>query len=346
MDKVIRAPYVKVGWQGTTLYVGFGSIQQVITEPLLQDALLSALDMWSAPHTEAEVRGVMRESHQPHVARDAVEMLLAGNYLMRVGDYMPNERYSRHRLYYALCGARPELAQNKLDGATVALVGCGGIGNVVSSLLVAAGVGEILLLDDDIVETSNLTRQVMFTEADVERPKTSALADRLRERNTTVKVTTVCDRASTSTLETLGKPDLLILSADASGVLPLVNSHCIRNSISFLHVCYVEDVAVWGPLVIPGQTGCWSCNSIVADDRHHSGSLSALTARIAEGYQPPSFGPINALASSMAAMDAIKYLTGTGRPASLGRRVGIWTDDLRLEYQECPRNSNCAICAR
>ena len=159
-------------------------------------------------------------------------------------------------------------------------------------------------------------------------------------------ITAICERATPATLDALGQPDLIVLSADAKGVLPMVNDHCVRNGIPFLHVCYVEDIAVWGPLVVPGNTGCWSCNQLVAEDSPQSAPLATLSNRIAEGYQPPSFGPVNALASSMAAMDAIKHLTGTGRPASLGRRVGLWTHALRLEYQECPKNPNCPVCTR
>lgn len=308
MEKLVRAPYVKTGFQGSTLYLGFGSIQQVIDDPQLQNAIMNSLQRWGTPHTRKEIQGMLEADHEPATSREAIHILTRGRYLLRACDYDRSQRYSRHHLYYTLSESPPLEAQARLGAATVALVGCGGIGNVVSSLLVAAGVGRLILLDDDMVEESNLTRQLMFTESDVGWAKTSALADRLSERNKAVSITAICDRATPATLEALGPPDLLILSAGAKGILPMVNDHCVRNDISFLHVCYVEDIAAWGPLVIPEHTGCWSCNRLVAEDDPGSPHLAAVAAQLASSYQPPSFGPINALASSMATVPAFLWV--------------------------------------
>lgn len=57
-------------------------------------------------------------------------------------------------------------------------------------------------------------------------------------------------------MPTLPKADLIVLSADSSGTTELVNAHRVTTGQVWLNVCYVNDIAVWGPLVIPGVTGC------------------------------------------------------------------------------------------
>src|SRR6056300_1632952 len=72
--------------------------------------------------------------------------------------------------------------QQELARARVALVGCGGLGNLVALYLAAAGVGFIRLIDNDVVDVSNLPRQIAFTEANIGKIKAYALADAMAER--------------------------------------------------------------------------------------------------------------------------------------------------------------------
>ena len=83
-----------------------------------------------------------------------------------------------------------------LAGSRVVLLGCGGIGSLVAITLATAGVGELILVDGDHVEPSNLTRQFLFTEADVGLPKAEVLARKLRRRNSSCQVRpVVCEVA-------------------------------------------------------------------------------------------------------------------------------------------------------
>jgi adenylyltransferase/sulfurtransferase len=94
------------------------------------------------------------------------------------------ERYARHIVLRDIGGP----GQRKLKGAKVCVIGAGGLGAPLLLYLAAAGVGELHIVDDDMVSASNLQRQVLFGEADLGRPKTQAAADALRRLNPHVRV--------------------------------------------------------------------------------------------------------------------------------------------------------------
>src|SRR5580658_5026930 len=97
-----------------------------------------------------------------------------------------SDRYNRQRILPQIGGD----GQRRLAEARVLLIGCGALGSVLAELLVRAGVGFMRLVDRDLVELSNLQRQVLFDEQDARReaPKSVAAAERLRQINSTVTV--------------------------------------------------------------------------------------------------------------------------------------------------------------
>ncbi|MGE4374966.1 MAG: ThiF family adenylyltransferase, partial [Methanoculleus sp.] len=95
------------------------------------------------------------------------------------------ERYSRQ---IALLG---EEAQERLSKARLAIVGAGGLGCPVALYLAAAGVGEIRLIDGDLVDMTNLNRQVLHTESDIGRPKVESAAAKLRAQNPGIRVAAI-----------------------------------------------------------------------------------------------------------------------------------------------------------
>ena len=94
------------------------------------------------------------------------------------------ERYARHLVLREVGGQ----GQQRLKAASVLIVGAGGLGAPAALYLAAAGIGRIVLADADVVDTSNLQRQVIFRDADVGRRKVEAAADQLRALNPHVHV--------------------------------------------------------------------------------------------------------------------------------------------------------------
>ncbi|MFD6949581.1 MULTISPECIES: hypothetical protein [unclassified Nocardiopsis] len=107
----------------------------------------------------------------------------------------------------------------------------------------------------------------------------------------------------------------------------------------------VRDRALWGPLVVPGATGCWDCQQLTARPPEDGAELADLVARVNGRYQAPSNGPVNMLASFLAALDVLRHLGGFGTPAALNRRVGVWSHDPALDRQAAERDPACATCA-
>ncbi len=244
-----------------------------------------------------------------------------------------------------MSGASPREVQARLRGRHVLLLGCGGIGNVIAIALATAGLGRLTLVDDDIVELSNLTRQFMFTERDVGGSKVDLLSTALRQRSRCTEVQPI-SRAihRMQDLEELPHADLIVVSADSPGIVELVNQFCIVHAVPFLNVCYINDIAVWGPFVIPHETGCWSCQDILATPNGLGQQSAEAISRINARYRVPSFAPVNLLASSLALLDILMHLGDYGCVKSLSKRIGLWTHDLHFEVQDCRRNPDCRVC--
>ncbi len=99
-------------------------------------------------------------------------------------------RFARHIVLPEVGGA----GQVALSKAHIAIIGCGGIGSPALQYLAAAGVGRLTLVDDDVVDASNLQRQTIFAEADIGRPKAEAAADWVRRFDGAIKVHAVVER--------------------------------------------------------------------------------------------------------------------------------------------------------
>lgn len=165
------------------------------------------------------------------------------------------KRYARH-LVLPEIGAE---GQSKLKAASVLVVGVGGLGVPAAVQLAAAGVGRIGLLDGDTVEASNLQRQFIFSEADVERKKAEAAAERLRQVNPNVHVASYDVRLSSdNALDFIGEYDVVI---DATDNLPsryLISDACVMLSKPDVYAsaqAFDGQVSVFYPPLGP----CYRC---------------------------------------------------------------------------------------
>ena len=134
-------------------------------------------------------------------------------------------RFARHIVLPELGGA----GQVALAAAHVVLVGCGGIGSPVLQYLAAAGVGQLTLIDRDVVDLSNLQRQTIFAEADIGRPKAEAAADWVRRFDGALKVTAHAGTVGGDNAETLLEGATLVLDGSDNFATRLtVSDTCVR----------------------------------------------------------------------------------------------------------------------
>ena len=118
------------------------------------------------------------------------------------------------------------------------MVGCGALGTVQATLLVRAGVGEIVLIDRDYVETSNLQRQWLFEEADVERamPKAAAAAERLRKANSSCRIhAEVKDMTPQNAAALLTPADAILDGADNFAARYLLNDVAVKTKTPWIY---------------------------------------------------------------------------------------------------------------
>jgi hypothetical protein len=342
------ANYVQAGFYGKGGVFGVGSRQLVFDDLPQWELLIKVAATWTQPFTETQIKEVIVSKYPDiHDSKidHAIQLLKSNHFLMESNEFEKNDRYSRNKLYFNLSGGRPKVIQQKLRRSAVTILGCGGIGNHVSFILATSGVGRINLVDDDIIEKSNLTRQVLFTEADISKRKVDVLSEALQVRNSEVVVETYPLKIqSEDELSLLPSSNLLVVSADHPSLLMhWVNRYCVKNLIPYINVGYINDISVFGPFYIPNQTGCFECQAIVPFD-HANSDLNRELEIINNNFQPASFSSVNSVSAAMAACDIIKFLGQFGSILSANKRVGIHSSSLKIETQSLERAEACKVC--
>lgn len=255
------------------------------------------------------------------------------------------KRYDRHLLYYQLSGVDPVEAQKKISRSTIALIGAGGIGNWASLTAIGAGFKEIRLIDFDTIELSNLTRQVLFKEDDVGMMKIRVAARELKARNHNTKI--VAHDMKVSSARQLAKVlegvDFVILSADRpENIHDWVDEICIANGIPYLNLGYRDDEGVIGPMTVRGKTSCYQCFK-PKPDKNVEQQKSSYSFE--HRYQAPSFGPMNAVVSSIGVNEMIKYLIGMNAE-SYSTELAVDLHTLEIRRTPYARDNNCWHCGK
>ncbi len=145
------------------------------------------------------------------------------------GQFM---RYSRHLLMDDI----GEAGQQKLSQARVLIVGLGGLGCPVALYLAAAGVGHLSLCDPDVVELSNLQRQILYRETDCDQHKVECAERELRALNPHIGVSSY---ATEITDELIGNQDIVVDCTDNLAARQLINNACHRNKVAFVRASEV-----------------------------------------------------------------------------------------------------------
>lgn len=215
---------------------------------------------------------------------------------------------SSERIRYACQIALPgfgEAAQDRLKASRVLVVGLGGLGCPAAQYLVAAGVGQISLVDFDTVSVSNLHRQILYKPHDVGQPKAHVAATRLSEQNPHVTVRAVVEKISTeNALELLTEHDLVLDCSDNFETRYLINDAAV--------LC--NKPVVYGAIYqYEGQVALWNTPNTDGSRSPHYRDLfpeveAAQVPNCAEGGIIPSLAGI---IGCIQANEAIKYLTGT-----------------------------------
>lgn len=245
---------------------------------------------------------------------------------------MELERYIRQIIFPPM----GEEGQRRLLDSSVVIIGCGGLGCNIASLLTRAGVGHIRLVDRDYVELDNLHRQVLFDEEDVERgwPKAVTAAEKLRKINSQVKIEPLVADVHHRNIEEIIKDiDLILDGTDNFETRYLINDACVKHDTPWV---YGGAVGSYGMTmnIIPHQTPCFRC--LFPQIPPPGATPTCDTAGI--------LGAVPALIGAIEANEALKLLTGKGRPNEGLIHIDLWENT--FEVFQVARREDCPACGQ
>jgi adenylyltransferase/sulfurtransferase len=239
------------------------------------------------------------------------------------------QRYARHLTLpeFGVAG------QQRLAAARVLLVGAGGLGSPAALYLAAAGVGTLGIVDDDLVDVSNLQRQVLHGTGAIGMPKTASAAARLADLNPEVTVVTHPVRLdSTNGREIVREYDLVLDGSDNFSTRYLVNDACVLEGKPLVYGSIYRFEGQLSFFATPGGP-CYRC--LFAEPPAPELVPSCVDAGV--------LGVLPGIVGTLQALEAIKWLAGLGAPA-IGRLVLF--DALALRFREIAirRDPECAVC--
>ena len=238
-------------------------------------------------------------------------------------------RYSRQIML-------PEMdvaGQQKLIDATVLVVGMGGLGCPAAMYLAAAGVGHLIIADDDVVELTNLQRQIAHSQSMIGEPKVHSAQQALLGLNPDLKLTALQKRLEGSDLiEAVRQADLVVDACDNFMTRFAINAACIKHRkplVSGAAIRMEGQVAVFDSRDV--DSPCYQCLYSQGDDEDASCSRNGVIA------------PLVGIIGAVQAMETIKLLAGIGESLA-GRLLLLDASTLQWREMRLPRDSNCGAC--
>jgi sulfur-carrier protein adenylyltransferase/sulfurtransferase len=244
------------------------------------------------------------------------------------------ERYSRHlRL--------PEVGlegQRRLEAARVLLLGAGGLGSPAAFYLAAAGVGSLRLVDDDLVDRSNLQRQVLHTEARIGSPKVESAAATLSALNPRTRIEPLRERADSANVERLLEGvDVVIDGADNFPARYLLNDACVKLGKPLVYGAvhrFEGQVSVFGAGRRRGQAPCYRC--LFPEPPPPEAAPNCAEAGV--------LGVLPGVVGLLQATEAIKLILGLGEPLT-GRLLQFDALSMRFRETRLRADPECPVCA-
>ena len=249
-------------------------------------------------------------------------------------DAAGQERYARHLLI-------PEVGpdgQQKLLDSKVLLVGAGGLGSPAAYYLAAAGIGELTIIDDDIVDRSNLQRQILHKDWQVGSPKVDSARQALHQLNPSIKIETVHARLDSSNIdEVFDGQEVIVDGSDNFATRYLVNDACVKFKIPNVHGSifrFEGQVSVFWPTYPERRGPCYRC--LFPEPPPPELAPSCAEAGV--------LGVLPGVIGTLEAVETVKILLGIGNPL-VGRLLTY--DALRASFLELEQRADpdCAYCA-
>lgn len=239
------------------------------------------------------------------------------------------ERYSRHIILQDV-GVE---GQEKIAQAKVLIIGAGGLGAPIGLYLAAAGVGEIGIVDGDVVDCSNLQRQVIHFTSDIGRPKVESAKTKMQAINPHVKVTTYQEMLHAGNiLDVMAPYDCVVDGTDNFAAKFLINDACILANKIYSHGGILR-FSGQTMSIRPKQSACYAC---VFDRPPPANAVpTCSTAGI--------LGAIAGMLGTIQAAEVLKFILGIGEPL-FNRLLSFDAKSMMFRNINVKRNPKCRVC--
>ncbi len=238
------------------------------------------------------------------------------------------QRYARHL-------SLPELGaagQSRLKSGKVLIVGAGGLGSPCALYLAAAGIGTLGLVDHDVIDLSNLQRQVLFTTDEVGQPKAGAAAKRLTALNPDIQVQSLeLKLTPENVLDVLRDYDVVVDGTDRITTRYLINDACVILGKPLVSAA-IHRFEGQSLTYLPGKGPCYRCLFANASDAQTPNCADAGVLGVLPGVM-----------GSIQATEVIKLVAGIGEPL-VGRLLTYDALALRFAEFDVARRADCAVC--
>ncbi|MBA4112858.1 MAG: molybdopterin biosynthesis protein MoeB [Verminephrobacter sp.] len=239
-------------------------------------------------------------------------------------------RYSRHILLDEV-GIE---GQERILAAHALIIGAGGLGSPAALYLGSAGVGHLTLVDHDVVDLTNLQRQIAHTQDRVGQPKVASAAQAVRAINPEAQLTCIQERADTALLDTLVPRATVVLDcSDNYTTRQAVNAACVRHGkplVAGAVIRFDAQITVVDPR--DAQSPCYAC---IFDPQARFDEVACSTMGV--------FAPLVGVVGALQAAEALKLVAGVGH--SLAGRL-LMLDGRSMEWSNLrtTRNPACPVC--
>lgn len=240
------------------------------------------------------------------------------------------ERYSRHVLLSQL----DYDGQQSLMDAKVLILGLGGLGSSAAQYLAGAGIGSLTLLDPDVVELSNLHRQVVHQEATLNMNKARSAKQQLESLNSSIRIEAIDSLLSDEKLSAhMAAVDVVLDCTDNSRSRMLHNRLCVQTATPLVSAAAIR---LEGQLMVvdprEANSPCYQCVYPDLSAQQDTCSTSGI------------LGPVVGLMGVMQALEAIKLIAKIGEPTR-GKLINFDGLDLSMRTFKVSKNQNCPVCA-
>ena len=238
------------------------------------------------------------------------------------------ERYSRQVMLEEI-GYEGQL---KLKSAKVCVVGVGGLGNPIITRLVAMGIGNIRIVDRDVVELSNLHRQTMFDESDIGQVKVEVAAKKLKKMNSDVLIEALPVSVNDYTaLDVVEGCDVVIDALDSVNARYSLNKACVAKKIPFVTGA---AVGISGQVftILPYQTACYHCLFPALDE-------NSMPTCSTEGVHPS----ILSIIGGIEVAEAVKIIVGK-KPNLANKLLYVDLDNMEFNSSTFSKVQECPVC--